>query len=259
MMSLSTKTKLGIQAVVCIAGVLTVIAIAYTMMARYQVTGPLYRQIVDGKDVIADVLPPPLFIVESYLVALRLDNEADPAKREGMRKRLALLRDQFNERHTFWRSRDMDVAALKTELLGAPIDTAMDFFAVLDERYLPAIATSDPDKIAAATVALESVYLKHQGSNTVLVDLATGLVARDEQEGKTASSRAILLIAIIGGVVAVLVIITSTYGVISINGPLLRIQSGLATGAAHCTGRRARSSKVLPRRCCAPTCSHHSE
>jgi methyl-accepting chemotaxis protein len=33
------------------------------------VNGPVYQEIVYGKDLIADILPPPLYIVESYMLA----------------------------------------------------------------------------------------------------------------------------------------------------------------------------------------------
>lgn len=37
-----------------------------------KVHGPYYQQIVQGKDLIADILPPPEYIIESYLTAIEL-------------------------------------------------------------------------------------------------------------------------------------------------------------------------------------------
>ena len=42
-----------------------------------KVNGPLYRQIVEGKDLIADILPPPEYIIESYLTAYELAEQTD--------------------------------------------------------------------------------------------------------------------------------------------------------------------------------------
>ena len=39
--------------------------------------GPAYRKIVLMKDLIADILPPPAYIIESYLTALRVVDEAE--------------------------------------------------------------------------------------------------------------------------------------------------------------------------------------
>ena len=47
---------------------------AWTMktLAEVQVNGPIYQSIIQGKDLIADVLPPPTYILESYLTVLHL-------------------------------------------------------------------------------------------------------------------------------------------------------------------------------------------
>jgi methyl-accepting chemotaxis protein len=39
-----------------------------TAMNTLNVNGPIYQRIVPGKDIIADVLPPSEYIIESYLV-----------------------------------------------------------------------------------------------------------------------------------------------------------------------------------------------
>ncbi|MCX7087886.1 MAG: hypothetical protein NTV00_07515, partial [Methylococcales bacterium] len=36
------------------------------------INGPIYQRIVQGKDIIADVLPPPEYIIESYLLVLQI-------------------------------------------------------------------------------------------------------------------------------------------------------------------------------------------
>src|SRR4051812_23098309 len=40
-----------------------------------KINGPMYHDIVQSKDVIADILPPPEYILESYLVLLRMSDE----------------------------------------------------------------------------------------------------------------------------------------------------------------------------------------
>jgi hypothetical protein len=37
------------------------------VLDRVKINGPLYQQIVSGKDLIADILPPPEYIIETYL------------------------------------------------------------------------------------------------------------------------------------------------------------------------------------------------
>ncbi|MGZ5059674.1 MAG: methyl-accepting chemotaxis protein, partial [Methylobacter sp.] len=49
----------------------------FKAMTKLNVNGPVYQRIAQGKDVIADVLPPPEYIIESYMVALQLTVVSD--------------------------------------------------------------------------------------------------------------------------------------------------------------------------------------
>ena len=60
-------------------------------MVEIQINGPIYERIVLGKDVIADVLPPPAYIVETNMVVLQLLGEEDPVERAHLRERLGSL------------------------------------------------------------------------------------------------------------------------------------------------------------------------
>ncbi|MDP3685101.1 MAG: methyl-accepting chemotaxis protein, partial [Ignavibacteria bacterium] len=44
----------------------------YVTINKIKVNGPLYKNIVQGKDLIADILPPPEYILESYLILHQL-------------------------------------------------------------------------------------------------------------------------------------------------------------------------------------------
>ncbi len=52
-------------------------------MATLKVNGPIYNEFMRGKDLIAHILPPPEYIIESYLTAFDLrENMDNPAKVE---------------------------------------------------------------------------------------------------------------------------------------------------------------------------------
>ncbi len=70
------------------------------------VGGHLYGQIVLGKDPLADILPPPEYIIEPYLEAtLALD---DPSAVAQHRERLAALRKDYDARHQYWIPQEFD-------------------------------------------------------------------------------------------------------------------------------------------------------
>jgi len=60
-------------------GIIILVAIMGQSTERIKVNGPVYLDIVRGKDLIADILPPPEYIIESYLVVLQGMDEKDLA------------------------------------------------------------------------------------------------------------------------------------------------------------------------------------
>lgn len=69
------RTQLAIMLGVLIVGMLIFGVWSFRTLGQVEVNGPIYHDIVRGKDLVADVLPPPNYIIESYLVVLQL---ADP-------------------------------------------------------------------------------------------------------------------------------------------------------------------------------------
>ena len=65
----------------------------------------LYTDIVHGKDLVADILPPPAYIIESYLAAYEMrENINNPAKSDQIAQyiRDRLMRDYLNS-YDYWK------------------------------------------------------------------------------------------------------------------------------------------------------------
>jgi methyl-accepting chemotaxis protein len=52
-------------------GIIVLLVSIMVSTERIKVNGPVYQEIERGKDLIADILPPPEYIIEAYLVALQ--------------------------------------------------------------------------------------------------------------------------------------------------------------------------------------------
>src|ERR1017187_10342229 len=61
---------------------------SFKTLNELKVNGPIYQRIVQGKDLISDILPPPEYILESYLVALQLYVADDRAEQDRLIERL---------------------------------------------------------------------------------------------------------------------------------------------------------------------------
>jgi hypothetical protein len=101
------------------------------------------------KDLVADVLPPPKYIIESYLTLLQLNHAADPAERDQLVKSWERLKKELEDRQTYWEGVDLDDERLKQALLRDSTGPAREFFAIGDKEYLPAVRADDRAKMQA--------------------------------------------------------------------------------------------------------------
>ena len=76
--------------------------------------GPIQMKNQQVSDLVADILPPPEYVIEPYLEATLLVN--NPASLATRKARLAELRKQFDDRQSYWQKADLD-PALKDALL----------------------------------------------------------------------------------------------------------------------------------------------
>lgn len=62
---------------VFVAGLLALGGVAHHTLSRAQVNGPIYRELVEKKDIIADTRPPPLYIIEPYCCVIDIQGELE--------------------------------------------------------------------------------------------------------------------------------------------------------------------------------------
>jgi hypothetical protein len=87
---------------VATTGLLVSSLMSFVVLQQLKVNGPIYREIVQGKDLAADILPPPEYIIESYLTLKMLQDEADPIRKQALIKALEQLKTEYEARHEYW-------------------------------------------------------------------------------------------------------------------------------------------------------------
>ena len=151
---------------------------SFRTLDQLKVNGPMYAEIVASKDVIADALPPPLFIIESYLTCLQMAAPGtDGTRLAVLEARLGQLREQHAARQRFWAQRH-DPAL--TPLLQAVADPAAIFYALADTRLIPALRHADHAAVAAAQAQMGAAYERHRLAVDALVAHAGGVAAATE-------------------------------------------------------------------------------
>ncbi|MDQ1522028.1 MAG: methyl-accepting chemotaxis protein [Actinomycetota bacterium] len=179
--ALKFGTKLYAAFGLIIMGTLVFGALAKSTMDAVQVKGPAYNDIVSAKDLIADVLPPPEYVIESYLVVYQLSNTTDATEIATLTKHLTELKAQFDDRHTYWVDALHD-QGLRKALLDDSTKPALEFYKVVESDFLPAVQRGD--HAAAERLAngkLKDLYNTHRSAINDVVTQATALQAKVEK------------------------------------------------------------------------------
>src|SRR5688572_14910400 len=100
--NLKLATKMSLLVGVFLVGFLTFALVSHRTLETVRVKGPIYDRVVEGKDLIADVLPPPEYIIESYLLVHEMSETADKAQIDDLIERGNALRRQYDERQAVW-------------------------------------------------------------------------------------------------------------------------------------------------------------
>lgn len=143
-----------------------------------RIEGPLYHRISLGKDLIADILPPPEYVIEAYLeTTLALDHPGDA---EARAERLKVLEEQYAERQAFWKASTLQ-KGLKTQILEATNRPAQDFWREIDDRFIPALKSGDLDAARASYDRISQAYADHRAAVDQLVADANAANLRTER------------------------------------------------------------------------------
>jgi methyl-accepting chemotaxis protein len=158
-MKINIKTGLTIFGIVFAIGFSAVVYAGHLALTTLKVGGPVYGQISLGKDLVADILPPPEYILESYLEAtLALQDRAGFAQHKA---RLAQLHRDYDQRRQYWLQQPIndEVKRLLTENSNEQVSA---FWDQTENTFLPALARGDMDGAHRAYTALTGNYLAHR-------------------------------------------------------------------------------------------------
>ena len=169
---------------------------SFKTLNELKVNGALYQQIVQGKDLVADILPPPEYILESYLVCLQLAVSTDQADKTALMKRLKELQGEYQTRHDFWGKQSLD-PALASELLTQAHEPAMAFYKIAFDELIPAVDKNNNVAAAAAMQKMKPLYDTHRQSIDKIVQLATKRGEADEAAAAAQISRATVMLILI--------------------------------------------------------------
>jgi len=169
---------------------------AFAVLHQVKVNGPIYREIVQGKVLVADILPPPEYLIESYLVVLQAERGSDPAQLPQYLERFKKLKGEYDERHDYW-NKELGDGEIKQLLVQASYQPALSFYATALNEFFPALKAGDRQKAQEAVAKLSASYESHRQQIDKLVALTNAKdAALEKQTGELLARYGAMLLAL---------------------------------------------------------------
>lgn len=195
---------------------------SFKTLNELKVNGPIYHRIVQGKDLVADILPPPEYIIESYLVSLQLVT-SDRSQHPGLIARLKVLKAEYDTRHDYWAKENLP-ADLSEPLLKDAHDAASVFYEAAIKDFVPAIESGNKEVADKAMNKMQLAYEEHRKAIVRVVESANTHFAADETYAhEKISSSTIMMLAVLMASIAATVFISMMISK-SVRVPLLNLQ-----------------------------------
>ncbi|KAF4516343.1 hypothetical protein B566_EDAN000585 [Ephemera danica] len=230
--NLSIQAKLALLAGPFVLALAVVLAMAHSALDAVKINGPAYQEIIETKDLVADVLPPPLYLVEPYLLVLQLLQETDREAVAQLIDRGKQLRNEYEVRHQHW-SKTLAEGKLKQVLVVDSYASGIAFLNMRDREYVPAILAGDFAK--ARVLAAGALSARYQEHRAAIDQVVTAAVPWQHQQEERASAIvqerinhvAVVAVFILGGAVSIGLVIARR-----VSGALSTIESRFASIAA---------------------------
>ena len=172
--------------------------VSFETLFKLKVNGPIYDGIVEQKDVLADIMPPPLYVLEAYMLSLQMMSESNPAALQDEINKIKSLKQDYTTRSEHW-SKPLAGTAVGRLLAEDSHKPALDFFETLENEVIPAIQKQD--LAAASAIAggkLKSSYLEHRKAIDQAVILSTQNSQQyEESAASEVRQREIILLAVL--------------------------------------------------------------
>lgn len=163
------QTRRGVRLVITMVVAAIVLAAAAISFIRFG--GPLHRANLLQDELLADILPPPAFVVEPYLNATWAI--VDQGHAEASLTALQEEQAEFEKRKAYWAT--APVPQELREQVDATVSAADAFWAAINNRFIPALKAGDLDTMRAVHAEeLAPAYSAQRSAVNTLVDMSGG-------------------------------------------------------------------------------------
>jgi len=204
-MSIANMVRAGTAALITL--LLVAALVAATRVNAIRMGGDMQVKSQQAADLIADVLPPPEYVIEPYLEVMLLREQ--PQRIAEVRTRLQKLHADYTTRHNYWVGANL-APELKHGVTQATHAPAAAFWHELESNYLPAVQRGDRLAADRSYATLTGYYTAHRQQVDALVTTATAYQSALEVEAAGVLRTALIWLCGLAALLLVL-IVTASY------------------------------------------------
>ncbi len=187
----------------------------------------------NGKDVVADILPPPLYVIEAELTVLQLQN-AKAEEIQPLLSKLDSLKKDYDDRISFWDKQSLD-PTVKQVLLGAQKQSADSYWKLVLGEYASAIKKGDIARSRQLAEEIYKIYITHRNAVDATVKVASTFADDTLNSLHDTSKRARWMVLILAGGGTLLIVLVMSLVTLAI----IRRLGGEPAYAAEVAGKIA--------------------
>ena len=158
--------------------------------AKTEIGSPNYSQIVEGKDLIADILPPPAFAIEAYVLVL--ETAKFPQRAKTAFEKFRGHKEEFFKRIDYWKTADIpdDIRSL---IVSDAVDALEVFWSEAESAFFPTLV-ADPgavfvsDSVDQSVLKIDASFSKHKKIIEQAVTESVSYLERVEKHSAATSS-----------------------------------------------------------------------
>lgn len=222
--------KLTLVVALPVAATILFAAVGYPTLQSVKIGSSTYGEVIEAKDLVADILPPPEFLVESFLTLHQIADAQTRNEYDELRTRLATFEADYISRHQYWVDALADEPDETSRLLTVEsYESATRFWSVVDSEFLPAVeerfTTGDSSKVELLLNGeLTDLFESHRASIVKVVPGASARVTANEAKAERSVRNGLVTLGI---VLALLVSAAIAFAVVvarTIIGPIHRLR-----------------------------------
>ena len=200
--------QMGLMVLVFLTGFILSSAVSMYGLRQVMVNGPLYQQIARDQELIADILPPPAYIIDAYANVLQLklaiENGADEETVQRLLADSQRTRQDYEERLSYWRS-VLPEGEIRQSLTEQAADPAREFFDIRDRQVIPALLAGETARAEELIWnELRPRFEAHRSAIDRTVELGYASVNNSEQSAKGVVARVNVLVPAVSLISALL-------------------------------------------------------